>query len=129
MAKETTFEDMAEQAEALEAEATDDVGTYTHVLKKPITIRGKEYTELTFDFESLSGVDSTIVKGQLRRKGITVVLDAYTPEFMSAMAARACTLRDDDNKRVFTAEDLERLPLKAYNKITGKLRNFLQTAE
>ena len=43
--------------EAAEKPAEGNTGVYTHVFKKPFEYEGKTYTELTFNFERLSGRD------------------------------------------------------------------------
>jgi len=125
--KATTFEDSAAQAERLEASARSeaDSGTYTHVFKRPFTHGGVTYEHLTFDWESLSGKDSVAIERELRGVNVTVVLAEFTPEYLTAMAARACTYRNADGFRTITADALYELPLPEFRAICLAARSFL----
>ena len=48
--------------EAAEKPAEGNTGVYTHVFKKPFEYEGKTYTELTFNFERLSGRDMVSIE-------------------------------------------------------------------
>ena len=146
--KATTFEDSAAQAERLEASARSeaDSGTYTHVFKRPFTHGGVTYEHLTFDWESLSGKDSVAIERELRGVNVTVVLAEFTPEYLAAMAARACGLsrsafykyrdsvevfdkgavgRNTDGFRTVNTELLYALPLREFRQICSAARRFL----
>ena len=129
--KTTTLEDTAGQAEKLEAEAKteEDVSTYTHTFSKPFSYEGVTYEKLTFNWDSLSGRDSVSIERELRRRGLTTVLAEYTPEYLAAMAARACTYRNDDGFRTITADALYAMPLREFRKLCGAARRFLMRSE
>jgi len=128
--KATTVEDSAAQAEELEAKAKKepDDGIYTHVFNKPFTHEGKTFNKLHFDFWGLTGTDSIAVHNDLLRRGITVVIEEYTPEYLVGMAARACTDRNEDGNRIVSTKTLEALPVRDFKRICSKMRSFFQRA-
>ena len=111
--KTTTLEYTTEQAEKLEAEARskEDVSTYTHTFKKPFTFEGVTYEKLTFNWDSLSGRDSVAIERELLRRGLTTVMAEFTPEYLAAMAARACAYRNDEGFRTVTTDTIYAIPL------------------
>ena len=129
--KTTTLEDTVEQAERLEAEALaeEDVGIYTHILTTPLTYEGITYKKLTFNWNSLSGRDSVAIERDLLRRGITTVMAEFTPEYLTAMAARACTYRSEEDFRTVKAETLYALTLRDFRQICGAARRFLMRSE
>ncbi len=129
--KTTTIQDTAEQAEKLEAEARseDDVSTYTHTFKKPFTYQGVTYDKLTFNWASLTGKDSVAIERDLLRRGLTTVMAEFTPEYLAAMAARACTYRNDEGFRTVTTDTIYAVPLREFRIICGAARRFLMRSE
>ena len=127
----TTLEKNAEQAEQAEAEALteEDSGIYTHEFKRPFTYEGRTYEQLSFDWESLSGKDSVAIERELRGVNVTVVLAEFTPEYLTAMAARACTYRSEEDFHTVKAETLYALPLRDFRQICGAARRFLMRSE
>ena len=127
----TTLEDTVEQAERLAAEilAQNDVSTYTHTLKNPFTYEGVTYKKLTFNWDSLSGRDSVAIERDLIRRGITTVMAEFTPEYLAAMAARACTYRNEEDFHTVKAETLYALPMRDFRQICGAARRFLMRSE
>lgn len=117
----------AEQAQ--EANAQPDHGSYTHKFKTPFSYEGETYEELTFQWDGLTGKDSLDIERELRTRGITVVVAEYTPEYLAAMAAKACTYRDSEGKRKVSAFTLQAMPLRDYRAICANARRFLQRAE
>lgn len=128
--KATAFEDAAEQAEKLEkeAKAEADTGTYTHIFKKPFTHEGRTYEKLSFYWDGLSGKDSVAIERELLGRGLTTVIAEFTPEYLAAMAARACTYRNDDGFRTVTIDTLYAMPLREFRRICGAARSFLLRA-
>lgn len=122
--KNTTIEDTVEQAEKLEAEAQAeaDICTYTHTFQRPFTYEGITYEDLTFRWDSLSG-------RELLQRGITTVIAEFTPEYLAAMAARACTYRNADGFRTISTKTLYALPLREFRKICGAAQRFLIRSE
>lgn len=129
--KKTTIQDAAEQAEQLEKElkekneAQKDIGTYTHVFKEPFTYQGETYEDLTFNWKTLSGKDSVSIERELLNRNITTVIAEFTPEYLAAMAARACTYRNNDGYRTVTTDTLYALPMPEFRAICNAARRFL----
>lgn len=125
--KPTTIEESAEQAERAEAEALTEEhsGIYTHEFKKPFTYDGRTYERLSFDWESLSGKDSVAIERELVNRNIAVVHAGFTPEYLAAMAVRACTYRNEDGFRTVTTNMIYALPLGEFRKICIAARSFL----
>lgn len=110
-------------------------GVYVHHFKKPFTIKRKqgdevveqEVTELTFDWESLSGADHNAACAVVtQRTGLMVVVREYTPPYLTEMAARACTLRKENGKRMVFYADMERMRLCDLTAIQDEMRRFLR---
>ncbi|NBK80146.1 hypothetical protein D5272_16590 [bacterium D16-76] len=102
MQKETTTKDEMEQVSQVEAalENAPDPGTYTHRLKKPFTFDGKTVEEMHFDFDSLTGADTLAISAEMNRRFKNLVLPHLSWEFMTLMAVRACTDRDEKGIRL-----------------------------
>ena len=129
MQKETTTIDEMEQVSQVEAalENAPDPGTYTHRLKKPFTFDGKTVEEMHFDFDSLTGADTLAISAEMNRRFKNLVLPHLSWEFMTLMAVRACTDRDGKGIRLVNEKLLQALPMRDYNTIVGKVRDFLLT--
>ena len=130
MQKETTPKDEMEQVSQVEAalENAPDPGTYTHRLKKPFTFDGKTVEEMHFDFDSLTGADTLAISAEMNRRFKNLVLPHLSWEFMTLMAVRACTDRDEKGIRLVNEKLLQALPMRDYNTIVGKVRDFLLTS-
>lgn len=120
----------AEQAEQVEQEAMAEGNKtrYVHEFRKPFSYQGNTFERMTFDFDTLNGKDSAAVERALMRRGITVVIGEYTVDYLSGMAARACTERDGDGHRIVSVETLEAMPVGDFRTICGKTRSFLLRA-
>lgn len=123
----TTIQDAAEQAERLKREAGEqtDVGSYTHVFEEPFTYEGTTYEKLAFNWKTLSGKDSASIERELLNRNVTTVIAEFTPEYLAAMAARACTYRNADGFRTITTDALYALPLPDFRAICAAARRFL----
>lgn len=130
MQKETTTKDEMDQVSQVEAalENAPDPGTYTHRLKKPFTFDGKTVEEMHFDFDSLTGADTLAISAEMNRRFKNLVLPHLSWEFMTLMAVRACTDRDEKGIRLVNEKLLQALPMRDYNTIVGKVRDFLLTS-
>ena len=125
--KKTDFAADAEAAVQLDAEAkaVSDVTSYTHTFEKPFEFRGRTVTELTFNWGALTGEDHEAIEGDMIRHGLTLVVPATTGPYLTGMAVRACTNRDDNGIRIVDADFLRALPLREYHKIYFSARRFL----
>ena len=104
-----------------EAQKTD-VAHLTVELKKPVTYNGNEYTELSFDFDALTGKDGLAIEDELNRLGKALIVPALSGEYLIRMAAKACTVK-------IGADIFDVLPLKDYNRIRSAARTFLLQSE
>lgn len=123
-----SLEAAAEAAAELDAEAkvSPDVMTYTHTFKNPFEYRGHTMTELTFNWGGLTGADHLAIEDDLRRNGLTLVVPAFTGEFLEGMAVRACTNRDNNGIRIVDMDLLRALPIRDFQKICMSARRFLR---
>ncbi len=125
--KKHDFAADAEAAVELEAEAKagPDITAYTHTFEKPFEFRGRTVTELTFNWGALTGEDHEAIESDMLRRGLTLVVPAATGPYLTGMAVRACTNRDDNGIRIVDADFLRALPLREYHKIYFSARRFL----
>lgn len=121
------IETAAEQAEALESEANamEDITTYTHTFKKPFEFRGHTVTELIFNWGGLTGADHQAIEDDMLRRGKTPIIPSFTGAFLAGMAVRACTGRDANGIRILDADMLRALPILDYQAIYMSARLFL----
>ena len=125
---ESMAETLAEAAEQIEADALEkepDSERYTHYFKRPFTYQGRTVETLTFDWDTLSGRDSLAIERELRAKNITLVIPAYTGEYLVGMAARACVDRTEEGKRFVGTDMIQAMPLGDFQQITKQARYFL----
>ena len=86
---------------------------YTLKFKKPFEYDGQSYTELTFNWDALTGEDSLAIEA---------VSPTFSGEYLVRMAAKACTPP--------VGQDLLRaLPISDYNRIRSAARSFLLSTE
>ena len=105
-------------------EAQEDASDalYVYTLKKPLQYDGRTITELSFDFEKLTGKDSLAVEEELQAKGIMVMVPTFNSGYLIRIAARACTEQ-------IGSDALEMLGISDFNRLRNKVRNFLLTSE
>ncbi len=127
---ETVAENAAQADEQGSAEGKAEAkGRYVHRLAKPITLGEMQVTELVFDWEALTGADHHIACKRAMAQGWTVVIREFTPPYLTGMAERACTLRNEKGQRVLRYADLERLPMRDLTAIQDEARSFLRQSE
>jgi hypothetical protein len=112
-------EDELEQAKA---EAKNAVNLFKLKLKKPLSYEGTDYSEISFDFDSLTGRDSLDVERELAMRGIQVAVPAFSGEYIVRIAAKACA-------EPLGSDAFESLSLRDYNRLRSKVRNFLMASE
>lgn len=123
--KEITIEaavDEKELAAAVAEARANDVSVVTIKLNKPVTYNGKEYTELSFDFEKLTGLDGLAIEEELQMLGKAVVAPTFSGPYLVRMAARACTEK-------IGADIFNVLSLKDFNRVRDRARSFLLRSE
>lgn len=102
----------AEQKKPVQA----DTGVYTHVFKRPFEYAGKTYTELTFNFERMTGRDMVAIEDEMQMNNEYALAPEISRSFQAKMAAKAAGIGSDV---------LDAMPLKDFNKITNAARSFL----
>ena len=103
-------------------EAEEARSTYTHKFKKPFSHMGKEYDELRFDWESLTGNDGLSIEAELQMMGTPVVVPAFSGPYLVRMAAKACTEK-------IGSDAFGLMRLSDYNRIRSAARSFLLASE
>ena len=99
-----------------QAVAQGDTGVYTHVFKKPFEYEGKTYSELTFNFERLTGKDMVSIETEMQMNNKYALAPEISRSFQAMMAAKAAGIGSDV---------LEAMPIKDFNRITNAARGFL----
>ncbi len=102
--------------ESAQAVAQGDTGVYTHVFKKPFKYEGKTYSELTFNFERLTGKDMVSIETEMQMNNEYALAPEISRSFQAKMAAKAAGIGSDV---------LEAMPIKDFNRITNAARGFL----
>lgn len=134
MEKMLDLNGVAEDAAAAEQEAEaakrePETGSYTHTFKEPFQWRERTFERLTFNWAGLSGRDHLEIENELMMKGRTLIAPAFTGEFLAGMAARACTERDEEGRRVIDTQAVTAMPMGDFQAITRNARGFLLRAE
>ena len=93
-----------------------NVGVYTHKFKRPFEHSGVKYTELTFDFEHLTGRDMVAIDAEMQASGEMLMAAETSRSCQSKIAARAAGIG---------ADVVEAMPLGDFNRITNAVRAFL----
>ena len=125
----TVQEDAAEaERVAEEAKQEQETGSYTHTFKTPFQWKGRTFESLPFDWAVLKGKDHLEIEQALLAKGRTLVSPAFTGDFLAGMAARACTERDENGKRVIDGQAVVEMDMADFQAITRKARGFLLRA-
>lgn len=93
---------------------------YAHRFDPPFEWMGQTYETLDFDFGKLRGKDALAIEHELNAKGISVVMPAASVDYLVALASRASGLGSDA---------FEAMPIKDFNKIRSRARNFLISME
>lgn len=117
MTKEIKINDEELNAVEKEAEVISSKA-YVHEFNEPFTYEGKTYEKLTFDWYSLTGNDYLAIENEMTSQGKPVIAPELSGEFLTKMAARACTDR-------VGADLLSALPFGDFHKIRGRARSFL----
>lgn len=105
-----------------EKEAKNSGYSYTHKFRKPFEYQGQTYTELTFDWDKLTGNDGLAIENELQQIGKPVIVPTFSGEYLVRLAARACTER-------IGADGFGNMPIADYNKIRSAARSFLLKSE
>ncbi|MBR6873022.1 MAG: phage tail assembly protein [Ruminococcus sp.] len=101
---------------------TEDTSFVTIELKKPISYNDKEYTELTFDFDALTGSDSLAIEDELMALGKSALVPALSSEYLIRFAAKAC--KEPIGSDIFLG-----MNIKDYQRVRNAAKNFLLNLE
>ena len=85
------FDVAAKEAEEMRKEAEDMGFTTVIKLRRPLEYNKKTYTELRFDWDSVTGRDSLAIEDELAELGKFLVLEEYNGHYLIRLAAKACT--------------------------------------
>lgn len=85
-------------------------------LKKPITYEGKEYKELEFDFDSLTGTDMLKARSNMELSGIEDMITSVSMSFQKEVASLAAKV---------PPKLIESLGARDFIIITTQTQNFL----
>lgn len=91
-------------------------------LKNPITYNGEEYTELTFDFDALTGADSLAIEDELMSLGKSAIVPALSSEYLIRFAAKAC--KEPIGSDIFLS-----MSVRDYQRVRNAAKNFLLNLE
>lgn len=118
--KDTELEDNID--EMVEKELDDMTNTSTesvYHLKKPVLYNGEEISELSFDFESLTGADALNIEEQLASRGKVMYSSAINDaNYLILMAAKACT-------KSVGQDFFNRISIVDFERIKNRARFFL----
>ena len=119
------FEDEIDQAVEAEEKAKNGTewGKYTIFFKKPFQYEGREYEQLDFDFTTMTGNDYINVENEVLAHGKTVITPQFSTPFLVALAARACTTRSEDGRRV-PSTAIQALPIVEFSNLLNRVKNF-----
>lgn len=113
----------AKELESAQKEAAQmNSGVYVHKFKTPFEFEGKVYTELSFNWNKLTGADALAIEDEMSVLGKVLINPAFSGQFLIRMAIRAC-----DQK--IGSDLLKKLSLQDYNRIRSRARSFLLVSE
>ena len=107
---------------AAEQQAADSGFTYAHKFRKPFEYDGKQYSEITFDWGSLTGEDGLSIENEMQQLGKPVVVPTFSGEYLIRLAAKACTEK-------IGSDAFKQMLISDYNKIRNVARSFLLKSE
>lgn len=112
----------ADELEIAQKEAENAGDTFTLTFKKPFEYEGKAYTELHFNWSSLTGKDALDIETELQALGIAVIVPTFSGAYLIRMAAKACA-------EEIGHDAFELMPMASYNRIRSAARSFLLASE
>lgn len=121
-AKEESTDIFAVAEEEDKKSAAIDYAAFVMPLAKPLVHGEKTYTELTFNFEDLSGHDSLMIERELQTLGHTVIVANFDSEYLIRVCAKACT-------ESLGADALGKLCIRDFNRLRNTVRGFLSRRE
>lgn len=102
--------------------AAIDYAAFVMQLARPLVHDEKTYTELTFNFEDLSGNDSLAIERELQMLGHTVIVANFDSEYLIRVCVKACTEK-------LGLDALGKLSIRDFNRLRNTVRGFLSRKE
>lgn len=97
--------------------AAIDYAAFVMQLARPLVHDEKTYTELTFNFEDLSGNDSLAIERELQMLGHTVIVANFDSEYLIRVCVKACTEK-------LGLDALGKLSIRDFNRLRNTVRGF-----
>lgn len=104
-----------------QADSVDTIEHFTLRLRKPFTWDGKDYTELEFDFGTLTGADFLNIESEVAAAGYSVIVPEFSTMFLMTTAFRCC-------KQPIGTDAIKTLPFVLFNRIRSRARSFLMNS-
>lgn len=110
------------ELKAATEEASGAGSRLTIKLQSPVTYNEKVYTELTFDFDRLTGLDGLAIEEEMNQLGKPLIVPTMSGEYLIRLAAKACTEK-------IGSDIFHQLSLKDFNRARSAARSFLLQSE
>lgn len=107
-------------------ELREETRSYTHEFDRPFTYNGITVEKLTFNWDSLTGRDSINIEREMTLLSGGKGVQNFGREHMMLIAVRACSARNEDNKRFVDKSFMEGLPIVDFEEITAMGRLFFR---
>lgn len=119
--EEMSWGNVSEEMDVIEA-CTD---VYTHRFSKPFEYQGKKAEKISFDFGAMSGQDMLDVEREMQACQEFSVGAEVSKMHQCKLVARAANYAKEDNGFVIGSDVIAALPMRDFNTICNKARNFL----
>lgn len=131
IAGDPSIEKLAEAAAEQEKAAQEEPSRliYVHTLSRPFQWEGKTYEKLTFQWDTLTGADHLEIEHELLMQGMTLVVPAYTGDYLCGMAVRACREWGEKGGHAMYKAAMKALPLRDFTAVCNEARHFLLRSE
>jgi len=115
----TTTEKTESAVALVEAVALDTGSFFTHKLTRKVKVADKEYSELTVDFNSLTGEDMEAVATLPGTNSGDLSINEFSKTYLMHIVARAAKI---------TINELRKFPIADATALTFKAQTFLMDA-
>ncbi len=111
-----------EELSVANKEAANSGDSFTYKFRKTYEYDGKNFNEVTFNWDRLTGNDALAIENELQQLGKAIIVPAFSGEYLVRMCARACT-------EGIGADFFGKMPIADYNRIRSAARSFLLKSE
>lgn len=119
MTDETEKTELDKATELLDSLPDDGVQVYKFA--KPVTVCGKTFTELTLDFESLTGADMEAIESAIVAEGLPIPqVREFSKIYQMHVTAKAAKIN---------INELRAFPINHVTKLTMLAQGFLMSAD